>query len=209
MSQKYNGGFTACISLAHKSASRLVNLLYGNFPCFRDAVQYEGREVRFLKRAQILVADLWACFDGKGYGEFHDIDSITMFADYRVPQMLYSLSVLRYSRGLERHVRQLNEIGAGSRWEIEIRGTSDCFSTAVGAATSVSRSCQTLERLQRSDAGCSIYAVEKIRRQMEKTYPETKVNAVLIDFFLYDSMKEIEREHGERIPHHRTRSIWY
>jgi hypothetical protein len=35
------------------------------------------------KRAQILVADIWACFEGQGYGEFNDIDEITMFADYR------------------------------------------------------------------------------------------------------------------------------
>lgn len=36
--------------------------------------------VRFYKRAQILVADLWACFEGESYGHFHDIDTITMFA---------------------------------------------------------------------------------------------------------------------------------
>lgn len=40
-------------------------------------------QVSFYKRAQILVADIWACFEGKSYGEFHDIDTITMFADYR------------------------------------------------------------------------------------------------------------------------------
>lgn len=33
-----------------------------------------------MKRAQIFVADLWAAFEGEGYGEFHDIDQITMFA---------------------------------------------------------------------------------------------------------------------------------
>lgn len=36
--------------------------------------------IRFYKRAQILVADLWACFEGEGYGYFHDIDTVTMFA---------------------------------------------------------------------------------------------------------------------------------
>lgn len=35
------------------------------------------------------------------------------------------------------------------------------------------------------------------------------VNAILIDFFLYDTMKEIEKTGQESIPHHRTRSIWY
>lgn len=41
-------------------------------------------KVKFYKRAQILAADLWSCFEGKTYGEFHDIDEyLTMFADYR------------------------------------------------------------------------------------------------------------------------------
>ena len=35
------------------------------------------------------------------------------------------------------------------------------------------------------------------------------VNAILIDFLLYDVMKEKEKEGQESIPHHRTRSIWY
>lgn len=39
--------------------------------------------VSFYKRAQILIADIWACFEGKTFGEFLDIDSLTMFADYR------------------------------------------------------------------------------------------------------------------------------
>ena len=39
--------------------------------------------MHILKRAQILVADLWACFEGQGLGAFTDIDTITMFADYR------------------------------------------------------------------------------------------------------------------------------
>ncbi len=41
------------------------------------------RAVALYKRAQILIADVWACCGGQGYGEFQDIDSITMFADYR------------------------------------------------------------------------------------------------------------------------------
>lgn len=40
-------------------------------------------QVTFYKRAQILVADIWGCFEGQGIGFFADIDCITMFADYR------------------------------------------------------------------------------------------------------------------------------
>jgi hypothetical protein len=35
-----------------------------------------------------LVADLWACFEGKDYGEFHDIDKITMFAGTSISPIL-------------------------------------------------------------------------------------------------------------------------
>lgn len=39
--------------------------------------------VAIYKRAQILIADIWSSFSGIGFGEFHDIDKLTMFADYR------------------------------------------------------------------------------------------------------------------------------
>jgi hypothetical protein len=68
------------IEEADHSAGKLVNLLAKHFPCFRDEGRFDGRKVRFLKRAQIFVADLWAAFNGTGYGEFYDIDHITMFA---------------------------------------------------------------------------------------------------------------------------------
>lgn len=57
-----------------------MNLLADNFPCLDDRHRFDGSTVRFYKRAQILVADLWACFEGESYGYFHDIDQITMFA---------------------------------------------------------------------------------------------------------------------------------
>lgn len=58
-------------------------------------------------------------------------------------------------------------------------------------------------------SGCSIWCVELIRQEILRNHPEAKINAILIDFFLYDAMKEREAERKEEIPHHRTRSIWY
>jgi len=75
-----------------------------------------------MKRAQILVADLWACFEGAGPGEFRDIDKITMFADYRVPQILNSMNCLIYSPTLEGAIKDKKEIASGSSWEIQLRG---------------------------------------------------------------------------------------
>lgn len=61
--------------------------------------------VAILKRAQILVADIWACFGGEGICRFSDIDQITAFADYRVPQVLVWLGAMQYNEELEELLR--------------------------------------------------------------------------------------------------------
>lgn len=68
------------IEKAGHSAGKLVNLLAKHFPAFRDEARFDGRKVRILKRAQIFVADIWAAFNGSGYGAFDDIAHLTMFA---------------------------------------------------------------------------------------------------------------------------------
>ncbi|MCJ1472528.1 hypothetical protein MMC13_001177 [Lambiella insularis] len=178
MYNRYNCNFINCLKEANGSAAALVGLIADAFPCFRDEVRFERRLVRFYKRAQILVADLWACFDGKDFGYFKDIDDITMFADYRIPQMLQFLGCLQYSPSLRHHIRQLKQITHGHSWEIQLRG-------------------------------CSIWCVELIRREILRRNPDAYVNAILIDFFLYDMVKEQEAQAVELEPHHRTRSIWY
>ncbi|POS87327.1 hypothetical protein EPUL_001030 [Erysiphe pulchra] len=76
--EKFNGSFLDCVQEADHSAVRLVNLLASNFPCFNDVVDFEERRIRFLKRAQICVADLWAAFNGEQYGKFDDIEKLTI-----------------------------------------------------------------------------------------------------------------------------------
>ena len=69
-----------CIEACNGSAVRLVNLIVEHFDVFRDETIFQGKRVRFYKRAQILAADLWACFEGESFGHFEDIGRITMFA---------------------------------------------------------------------------------------------------------------------------------
>lgn len=160
---------------------------------------FEGRRkpIRFLKRAQIFVADLWACFEGEGYGEFWDIDKITMFADYRVPQILSSMGCLSYSPKLGMAIRDKENIPSGGSWEMQLRGRMNPgVSLHLADALTIY-------------VACSIWCVELIRREILREHPGAPVNAILIDFFLYDTMKEMETNGQESIPHHRTRSIWY
>lgn len=76
------------------------------------------------KRAQIFAADLWGAFQGQGYGEFNDIGSITIMADYIVPAVLQQMGVLKYSSILANKIEADSEIGPGSEEEVELRACS-------------------------------------------------------------------------------------
>lgn len=102
----FGGEASNLILKAEKSASKLVNLICMHFPGFRDHAIYKGRQVFFYKRAQIFVGDLWGAYRGQGLGEFHDIDKLTMFADYRVPVVLKGLGFMHYTEDLEQRVCQ-------------------------------------------------------------------------------------------------------
>nr|XP_008539326.1 PREDICTED: UPF0553 protein C9orf64 homolog isoform X2 [Equus przewalskii] len=98
--EKFEGSFLNCVRKSDKSAQKLLNLIVESFPSYRDVTQFEGKRISFYKRAQILVADTWSVLEGKGDGCFKDISSITMFADYRLPQVLVHLGALKYSDAL-------------------------------------------------------------------------------------------------------------
>ena len=112
------------VESARGSASALVELITAAFPAFRDTAVYRGRQVSFLKRAQIFCGDLHGAFCGAGPGAFKDMDKLTMFADYRVPVVLRQLGILRYSPQLAGCVDGQQEVPAGSEEEIELRGCS-------------------------------------------------------------------------------------
>lgn len=78
----------------------------------------------FWKRAQILAIDIWAsvCDDKIGY--FEDLDYVTAFADYKLPQILRHWNILEYSPELENKIRNQIIIPAGSREEIEVRSAT-------------------------------------------------------------------------------------
>lgn len=76
---------------------------------------------------------------------------------------MHNLGVITFSPPLESRLRRMEELKTGESWELQLRG-------------------------------CSIWAVEAIRQQIVRIHPdaEGKVNAVLLDFLLYDLAKEFE-----------------
>ena len=208
----------ALLSSAKNSAASLVNLLTTHIDSFNDTHPHPStnKQLFFHKRAQILVADLYAAFNNTSYGHFSDIHSLTMFADYRVPQMLHTLGCLWYSPRLEGRIKRKEVISSGESGEVEIRGCSIWCVELIGRE--IERRFGGVIEIDVVDGEAGVDEEGKQRMKKEKV----KVNAVLIDFLLYDVAKEKEQDGGGvdgavlreekagmRLPHHRTRSIWY
>jgi len=134
--------------------------------------------------------------------------------------MLHQLNCIRYAPKLESHIRDLKPIEPGSDWEIELRGTS------IWCVELIKREIERRHpEVKMSGKKSPIKAVPDENANTENEDPQKKalekagddrkpkktygINAILIDFFLYDTMKDLEAENNESIPHHRTRSIWY
>lgn len=124
LAERWGGQAIALIEAARQSAARLVALVTAELPGFRDHAIYEGRQVFFYKRAQIFAGDLWGSFTGRSWGAFDDIGELTMFADYRVPQLLRGRGILRYGPRLAAALDTGRLIPPGSDFEIEIRAAT-------------------------------------------------------------------------------------
>uniref|UniRef100_A0A5K3FM03 Queuosine 5'-phosphate N-glycosylase/hydrolase n=1 Tax=Mesocestoides corti TaxID=53468 RepID=A0A5K3FM03_MESCO len=179
----YSGCFTKCIEACHGSAAKLLKLVCEKFPSFSDKAVYKGRNVTFYKRGQILIADLWLAFKGESYGHFDDIDSLTAFADYRVPQVLAYFGVLHYDDELMQKLLKKEHLESGSVWEVEIRGAC-------------------LEAVE--------LIVQKTRELFAEAGDErTRCNSILADNFLWLYRRQFASEVEECMPMHRTRCIYY
>ncbi|KAI3641355.1 hypothetical protein MIR68_000485 [Amoeboaphelidium protococcarum] len=188
MVQNFDAQFSNIVAAANRNSQKLISIMLEHFPTFRDESRYlldgSTMDVYLYKRVQILVADVYAAFKSypeytNGDTEFLDIDSITMFADYRVPQCLLAIDVLLYSQQLKDVLHKGSLIENGDPMEVEIRANS-------------------------------IIAVEQIVDRIRVIDPDLvhKVNAILVDFFLWDYAKQ-ESQSMSDIPIHKTRCIYY
>ena len=110
----WEGEGARLVECAEHDAPRLAQMVAENLASFNDMAVYDNQEVRFFKRAQILVTDLWGAFGGKDWGQFENIDALTAFADYKLPQLLRAWGILRYAPALARKVDAQIELAAAS-----------------------------------------------------------------------------------------------
>uniref|UniRef100_A0A3P9Q210 Queuosine 5'-phosphate N-glycosylase/hydrolase n=1 Tax=Poecilia reticulata TaxID=8081 RepID=A0A3P9Q210_POERE len=179
---EHGGSFHSFISQAGNDAQKLVELIVEKIPSYRDEVTYEGRKISFNKRAQILVADFWAVTEARGEGYIINMDCLTMFADYRVPQALVYLGVLQYSDALMEALKNGELLPSGDRREVEIRGCS----------------IWSVELIK-----------ERLHKMVQETDGNAcSINSAIIDFYLWPFAKQHHKEMAH-IPIHHTRCIYY
>lgn len=184
------------------SGQRLIHTVISHFSSYADTVPVRAvfpdrlpptilphiTELYFYKRAQILVADIWACFANSTQYNFHDIETLTMFADYRVPQILAWLGAIKYSDKLLSTLRLGDQLLSGSKWEVEIRGCS------IHAVELLREHVQTL------------YAQNPNAPSPSSNH--ISINSILIDFALWDYATQ-HRDQLDEIPIHRVKTIFY
>jgi hypothetical protein len=124
LQRNYGGEPCGLVEAAEGSAVGLVRLLATQLESFRDVAEYRGQEAFFYKRAQIFAADLYGTFQGKDWGAFKDMDQLTAFADYKLPQVLRHLGILQYDIELARKVDAGILLEPGGPEEVEIRANT-------------------------------------------------------------------------------------
>ena len=121
---KLGGDIMSLLNAASGSAVRLVSQIVSLFPSFRDEAFYGTQKVYFWKRAQIFAFDLSSAFGGRKWGKFNDIDRLTAFADYKLPQVLREMGIISYLPGLAARIDSFEHLHPGSTEEVEIRAAT-------------------------------------------------------------------------------------
>ncbi|VDK86380.1 unnamed protein product [Onchocerca ochengi] len=158
LNQKFDGNFYNCILKCNKSAVKLMKDVVENFESYRDFATYKGQK------------KLFTCYS-----------ELTMFPDYRVPQVLHFLDVLKYSSTLMKQLDGKELLQNGSEYEVEIRGFSI-------------KACDD---------------IVKVIRQKITDVNDTKYNAAYVDNFLWLYRRKNAKRIEETVPFHRTRCIYY
>jgi len=123
LQEKFDGKISNLLKESNFDAIKIVKSILENFPCFKDASSLDGKEVIFLKRAQICAND-FAYVLKNSENEVTNLDKLTAYADYKLPQLLRMYGVINYEESLANRIDTLTEVTHDSREEIEIRSAT-------------------------------------------------------------------------------------
>ena len=148
------GNAAGIISMCEHSAPKLAAFLVSSCPSWNDIQIYKNTALPFHKRAWLCSAMVYERFIDDYQRCLNDWEFIPVFADYRLPQALYDLKILRYSDTLTEKIQNQIPISPDSNEEIEIRAAT------ILVAEEIYQNLDHLSPLQ-IDAYLWTYAVQK------------------------------------------------
>ncbi|KKR70883.1 MAG: hypothetical protein UU14_C0042G0005 [Candidatus Roizmanbacteria bacterium GW2011_GWB1_40_7] len=116
----YDGSVEKLLERADYNAVNIVREILRMFPSFRDMSHYKGEKVSLLKRAQIAAYDISLLPDVT----IQDTEHLTIFADYKLPQILRGFGIVKYDPRLADKVNSYTILEANSPEEVEIRAST-------------------------------------------------------------------------------------
>ncbi len=122
--KKYKGNPEIFLKYCNGKCETFVKKVVRELPSFRDEPFYAGKKIFFWKRAQILAGDIFGALKNIHKQSFNDVDWLSAFADYKVPQILNSLGILEYSSPLAAKIKKNILLKQGNTEEVEIRTAS-------------------------------------------------------------------------------------
>jgi len=118
--EKFEGKVMKLLETSNYDSIKIVKNISKNFHCFRDISSLDGKEIIFLKRAQICPNDFSYVLKNTEH-KITNLAKLTAYADYKLPQLLRMFEILNYNKSLAEKVDTFTEIPHDSREEIEIR----------------------------------------------------------------------------------------
>lgn len=115
--ERFDGLYSKLIDDTNYDAILITRATIDNFGSFDDS--YEG--VNFYKRAQLNAFDIAQIPSNH---KITNTESLTAMADYKLPQLLRFMEVLKYTKDLSMKIDNWELIEPGSRAEIEIRSAT-------------------------------------------------------------------------------------
>lgn len=119
--EKMNGNFYKSIYKLTTDED-LFDFIITNFENFKDERTYKGKTIYFYKLAQLLTSDILHIREKKENIKV-DYSHLVGCSDYKIPQGLRALNLVKYNEELSNIVDNKIKIKENSEYEIEIRAT--------------------------------------------------------------------------------------
>ena len=121
VNEKMNGSFYEVVKDINTDIE-LFDIIISNFESFRDERIYNGERVYFYKLAQLLTSDILHLKELKENSKV-DYSHLVGCADYKIPQVMRGLGLLKYDEELSKIVDNQGAIEENSEYELEIRAS--------------------------------------------------------------------------------------